>query len=272
MTLRNLIEEYKKYIDDEIELEGIYFIIEETLNYSRSSLLLNLDKDIDEISLLKNRLDDYAINHIPAQYIIGYTYFYGLKFNVCKNVLIPRFDTEILVDSVIEYIKSMNKTLDIIDIGSGSGCINISIKKNIECNMDACDISDYALNCSKINAKDNNVNINYFKNDLLDNIDKKYDIIISNPPYIDEEEVIDKLVRDNEPSIALFAKDKGLYFYKKILLQSLKNLKENGIIFFEIPDNKCNDIVNIASMYYNDIKIIEDYHHLKRVLKIGGRK
>lgn len=265
MTYRQLINEC---IKKNIEKEAVILLIIETLNIEKYSLLLRLDEEIDSIILQNIKKLEQGI---PVQYILGYTYFYKSKFKVNNNVLIPRFDTEVLVDEAIKIINEFLKTetIDIVDIGTGSGCIAISIKK--ECpsvNIDAIDISKEALDIALINANDNNVNINFINNDLLFNINKKYNIIISNPPYIDIEENIDELVKNNEPSLALYSDNKGLFHYEEILKQSKNNLLSNGFIIFEIPANRDEEILTLAKKYYKNIKIIKDYNNLSRVLII----
>ena len=182
----------------------------------------------------KGNLDD-AIKRLnagePVQYIVGNVDFYGNIIEVNKNVLIPRFETEELVSKTIEYLnKYFNKKLDIVDLGTGSGCIAISIKKELDCNMDAVDISNDALEVAKRNATNNNVDINFYLGDMLKPLNKKYDCIISNPPYISHDEKIMELVKNNEPHTALYADDNGLYFYKEILSNAAKYLNEKTII------------------------------------------
>ena len=148
---------------------------------------------------------------LPVQYIVGEVDFYGNIFKVNKNVLIPRFETEQLIEITMEYINDrFDGCVDILDIGTGSGCIAITLKKNIRCNVDAVDISSDALEVAEYNKKLNNVDINLFKSDMLSNVSKKYDVIISNPPYIGREEDIQGIVEKNEPHIALYADNDGL--------------------------------------------------------------
>ena len=155
--------------------------------------------------------------NIPVQYIVGEVDFYGNIFKINNNVLIPRFETEQLVELTIEYINDkFNRNVNILDIGTGSGCIAITLKKNIDCNVDAVDISLEAIKVAKDNAKLNNVDINIFKSDILNNVDNKYDVIISNPPYISYDEEIMDIVKNNEPKTALYASNDGLYFYEEI--------------------------------------------------------
>lgn len=262
MTYRQLIKQCELL---NIEKEAILLLIMERLNIPRHELILSLDKEINSNILNDvNRLK----NNEPVQYILGYTYFYKSKFIVNKNVLIPRFDTEVLIEQALNIINENynNQNIDVVDIGTGSGCIAISLKKeNDNINMTAIDISNEALNVAKENAKNNNVEINFINNDLLNNINEKYDIIISNPPYIDINENIDGLVKNNEPHLALYSDDKGLYHYNQILIQSKNNLKKNGIIIFEIPSNRDDELLTLFTKYYSNINIIKDYNNLSRV-------
>ena len=253
------------------EIDAIYFIIEEVNHLKRSEILLKLDDEIDAEDKIKELVDKYIYDNIPVQYLLHCAYFYDSKFYVDENVLIPRFDTEVVVDEAINIIKSeyRERHIDIVDIGTGSGCIAISIAKCVECaSIDAIDISNEALNIAKINAQNNNVDINFINNDLLEGIDKSYDIIISNPPYIEDEEYVMDIVKNNEPHIALFSADKGLYHYKRIIDESINHLKEKGIIIFEVPDNKCDDIISYASKYYKSCEYKKDYNNQRRVLII----
>ena len=195
---------------------------------------------------------------IPVQYIVGNVDFYGVEIDVNKNVLIPRFETEELVSYTIKYIKEIfkDKKIDIIDLGTGSGCIAITLKKNINCNMKAIDISSDALEVALKNASKYNLDIEFKKNDMLDNINDKFDVIISNPPYISYEEEIMEIVKNNEPHIALYADNNGLYYYEKILKQAKNNLKDKYIIAFEIGQTQKEEIINIAKNYYEDAEII----------------
>lgn len=193
----------------------------------------------------------------PVQYVVGNVDFYGNIISVNKDVLIPRFETEELVSKTIDYIKSnFKEKIDVVDIGTGSGCIAITLKKEIDCNMDAVDISDKALCMAKKNAIDNNVEINFFKSDMLNNLNKKYDVIISNPPYISYNEKIMEIVKNNEPNIALYAPNDGLYYYEEILKNANKYLKEKSIIAFEIGYMQGNSIKNIAYNYFPNSEII----------------
>lgn len=208
---------------------------------------------------------------IPVQYIVGNVNFYGNTINVNKNVLIPRFETELLVDKTIKYIKNNFKHhVDILDIATGSGCIAITLKKEIDSTVDASDISESALKVAQKNALNNKVDINFINSDMLTNITKKYDIIISNPPYLTKEDDIMDIVKNNEPEIALYAKDNGLYYYDVILKNIKNNLKDKYLIAFEIGYTQGEAIKNIALKYLDNInvKIEKDYSNKDRFVFI----
>ncbi len=196
-------------------------------------------------------------NGEPVQYIVGNVNFYGNEIKVNKNVLIPRFETEELVEYTISYIKKMFKEkINIIDLGTGSGCIAITLKKKINSNVSAIDISKEALEVARENAKKNKVEIDFIQNDMLDNISNKFDVIISNPPYISKNEEIQDIVRKNEPSLALYADNEGLYYYEKIIKQSKKNLKEKFIIAFEIGYMQGDKIKKLAEQNYPKAEVV----------------
>ena len=211
---------------------------------------------------------------LPVQYIVGEVDFYGNIFKVNKNVLIPRFETEQLIELTMEYISDkFNDKVDILDIGTGSGCIAITLKKNTNCNVDAVDISDKAIEVASYNARLNKVDINIFKSDMLNSIDKKYDVIISNPPYIGRDEDIQSIVERNEPHIALYADNDGLYYYEEILKNCKKNLKDNFIIAFEIGKSQGKKVRDIALKYLDnvDIYIKKDLNNLDRFVIITSK-
>ncbi|MBQ6285261.1 MAG: peptide chain release factor N(5)-glutamine methyltransferase [Bacilli bacterium] len=212
--------------------------------------LLRVSKNIDE---------DYnkLLNDYPIQYLIGYVDFYGYKINVNKNVLIPRYETEYLVEKTINYVKQIfDRKVDILDIGTGSGAISIALKKNLKSNITAVDISSEALDVAKENANINGTIIDFIESDVFSNVKGEFDVIISNPPYISEDEKIMDSVKKYEPHLALYAKDNGLYFYEKIIDESKKYLNKKFIIAFEIGWWQAESICNIAKKYYHDSKII----------------
>ena len=217
-------------------------------------------REVDElISVSKNINEDYEKlkQDYPIQYLIGYVNFYGYKINVNDDVLIPRYETELLVDKTIKYIKSIfNNKINVLDIGTGSGAISIAIKKNIDCNVTGVDISDNALKMAINNAKNNDVEINFIKSDIYSNVKDKYDVIISNPPYISINEKVMDSVKKYEPHLALYADDEGLYFYNKILEKAKNYLNDKFIIAFEIGYWQANHIKDIAVKYFPESKII----------------
>lgn len=222
--------------------------------------------------IYKDNLDD-ALKRLkenyPIQYLIGYVDFYGCKIHVNENVLIPRFETELLVDKAIKFLKG-KKHDKILDIATGSGAIAIALKKNLDCQIDACDISDKAIDIAKKNSIENNTNINFFKLDILnEDLKEKYDCIISNPPYVRYDEYTSPETK-YEPSIALYANENGLEFYKKILIQAKTCLNENGTIIFEIGATQGEEIKKIALNYYPNCKVTieKDYNNYDRFVFI----
>ena len=204
----------------------------------------------------------------PVQYIVGNVDFYGYILKVNKNVLIPRRETEELVEEVIKRSQAfLNPT--IIDIGTGSGAIAISLSKELNTHIYASDISKKALEVAKENAKSNNADITLLEGDMLkpyiqNNI--KVDIIVSNPPYIKENEQIENIVKNNEPGIALYAKNNGLEFYESILKDAKKVLKNKFLIAFEIGYTQGEDIKNLAFKYLGNVKV-----EIKRDLSFKDR-
>lgn len=196
-------------------------------------------------------------NGEPVQYIVGNVDFYNYNFKVNKNVLIPRFETEELVLNTIEYIKKyFNREVKILDIGTGSGAIAISLKKEIPSIVYATDISKDALEVAKENANINNADISFINTNLYDSINEKFDVVISNPPYIRYDEEIDEIVKNNEPSIALYADNNGLYYYEEIL-KNIKNIiNDKYLIAFEIGEKQFNDIKLMKEKYLPNSTIV----------------
>lgn len=203
----------------------------------------------------------------PIQYILGEVNFYGYPIKVSRHVLIPRFETELLVEKTLNKINKYfkNENIDILDMGTGSGCIAISLKHNLpSSNIFALDISKEALSIAKKNALDNKTNITFIESDMTTYKDKLYDVIISNPPYISYEEPIMELVKNNEPHLALYAKDNGLYFYKKIIDNIKYITKDKYLICFEIGYNESTAIVDYAESKLTNINVyVEKDYSLK---------
>lgn len=221
-----------------------------------------MNKEIEYLKkYLKDKDMETAIKElesgIPVQYIVGNVDFYGNTFKVNKNALIPRFETELLVEKTIKYInKYFNNEIKILDIGTGSGCIAITLNKLLDNSMvTAVDISKDALDVARENNKINNTDVNFIESDVFSNINDKYDVIISNPPYISYDEDIMDVVYNNEPHMALYADDNGLYFYDKILRECRKYLNDRFLIAFEIGYKQGNDILNIVNKYFDNVNI-----------------
>ncbi len=234
-------------------------LLGDLLNLNPLELLVHLDDIVDQekIDIYKKELDAMVMEK-PLQYVLGYTNFYGNKFIVNENVLIPRFETEELVENTIKYIKEyLSEDIDIIDLGCGSGAIGLTLKEKLpRTNITLVDISNEALSVAKKNADNLGLLVNFKQNNMLNNIDKKYDVVISNPPYIREDEEIEEIVKKNEPHIALYAKENGLEFYNQILSTVKKNLKEKFIIAFEIGMEQKEAVTLLANKYLNDITVI----------------
>ena len=218
-------------------------------DYDYLKKYLDSDKLEDGIELLKKG--------ISPQYIVGNVSFYGNIINVNKNVLIPRFETELLVEKTIKYCSKLfnNSKINILDIGTGSGCISITLKKELDCNVVGVDISNDALEVARENALINEININFICSDVFSNVSDKFDVIISNPPYISYEEEIEDIVKNNEPHLALYANDNGMYFYDKILRECSNYLNDKFLIAFEIGYKQGEDIKNLAYKYLDNINV-----------------
>ena len=212
------------------------------------------ENNLDETNLIKYQKE--LLNNRPIQYIVGNVNFYGNIIEVNEDVLIPRYETEFLVEKTISLAKKyFPPKIDILDLGTGSGCIAITLKKHLKSNIDALDISNKALSIARKNAQNNNVKINFLNKDIATYQEKQYDLIISNPPYISEEEEIMDLVKNNEPHIALYAKDNGLYFYKKIIDNLPLITKEKFLLALEIGYNQAIPISEYAKNKLKDINI-----------------
>lgn len=222
-------------------------------------LLNYLDLEVEEESCEKYKRAVLAIEEgTPLQYALGKVNFYGNEFLVDERVLIPRFETEELVENTIKYINEYFTTpVDIIDLGCGSGVIGLTLEQKVPTNsVDLIDISSEALevankNCGKLNSK-----ANMIKSDMFSNVEKKYDVIISNPPYIRDDEEIEDIVKKNEPSLALFAGSDGLDCYRKILSTIKPHMKDKCLIAFEIGYLQKEAICKLIEEYLEDVKVI----------------
>ena len=211
----------------------------------------------------------------PVQYIIGNVEFYGNIINVSEKVLIPRFETEYLIEKTLKYFKKFNISKpNILEIGTGSGCISIALKKALEANILAIDISNEALELAKLNALNNDVNITFLHKDIHEfETEAKYDLIISNPPYVPFNSNVDQKTK-YEPQNAIFAPEDGIHFYKIILERLHNNLNKDFLIAFEIGDKEGNLIKNIVKSFMPEayVKIEKDYNDFERYVFITNKK
>ena len=247
----------------------ILLLIYEIFDFDFSKWTMYKYDEIEDISKL-DTLNEYVkkrLGHMPIQYILNRAYFCGLPLYVNENVLIPRFDTEVLVEEVLKISKK-DKSKRILDICTGSGAIAIALKKlgGFE-RVDALDISDKALEVAKRNAKELNLDINFLKSDMFSSLtcENKYDIIVSNPPYI-QSDVVDTLeseVKDFEPRLALDGDVDGMKFYKIIAKNYENYLADNGVLALEIGYDEADDIR--ALFEGKNVVIKKDLANLDRV-------
>ena len=210
----------------------------------------------------------------PLSHLVGFDYFYDRKFKVTRDVLSPRIETEELIYKVLEYIKKSKKnSFKILDLCTGSGIIAITLKKEIVekyTEIVASDISEKALSIAIENASNNNTNITFIKSDLFDNISGKFDLIISNPPYISYKDKI--TIKDNvlkyDPHLALFAEEDGIYFYRKIIENAVHYLSKDGVIFFEIGYDQKEKIFELGKNNNFITTVYKDINNRDRIAKL----
>lgn len=220
-----------------------------------------MNKEIEYLKkYYKGNLED-AVKRLeagePVQYIVGNVDFYGYELDVNKNVLIPRRETEELVEEVLKRSKTFSNP-SIIDIGTGSGAIAISLSKELKSHIYASDICDKALETAQKNVDKTKANVTLFKGYMLKPyIDNsiKVDILVSNPPYLSEDAKIDDIVKNNEPHLALYAKNNGLEFYENILKDAKKVLNGKYLIAFEIGESQGEDVKALALKYLGDTNV-----------------
>lgn len=253
--------------------------LEQVLNLSIPEILLNKEKELKKLEEIKIKKVIKKINKgIPIQYILKKAYFYNNPFYVNKNVLIPRPETEYLVEETNNLInkKFKNKRVTILEIGTGSGIISITLnlldKNRI---ITATDISKKALKVAKKNQKIYKTNISLMKTDIYKGIKNKFDILISNPPYIEENTPnIEEKVKKHEPNLALFAKNNGYYFYEEMIKNIKKIINEEHIIAFEIGDKQGEKIKKMLKKHLktDDIIIKKDYNGYERYIYSISKK
>ena len=206
-------------------------------------------------------IEKHIKEDVPLSHLVGFEYFYDRKYKVTKDVLSPRMETEELIYKVIEYVKASSKNnFKILDLCTGSGIIAITLKKELSqfsIDVVASDISEEAIKVAKENAQSHDATIKFIQSDIFNNIADKFDIIVSNPPYIDRKDEV--TMQDNvlkyDPHLALFAEEEGMYFYRKIIEQANDYLNENGVMFFEIGYDQKDKILKLADIngYYAEV-------------------
>lgn len=253
------VEELIVYGKGKTSSDHAKMLLSSYLDVNPLELLIILDKEVDSDieKLYKSSLEALKENK-PIQYVIGNVNFYGLKFIVNKNVLIPRFETEELVEQVVEYTKDLNKDkIKILDLGCGSGAIGLTLKSILkDSEVTLVDISKEALEVAKLNANNLNLDVTFIESDWFSNVKlEQYDIIVSNPPYIRTDEEIEEIVKNNEPSLALYGGVDGLDCYRKILANIKPYLNNKFLIAFEIGESQKEEIYDIVNKYLKDIEI-----------------
>jgi release factor glutamine methyltransferase len=280
--LSDLYEFYKNELSliyDEGELCSIFELVcEKYLNYSKTEVKQYYNENINQSNLINIYNAGVELKKgTPIQYILKEAFFFDLTFNVSNAVLIPRPETEELVDIIIkQFITHNSSLLTILDIGTGSGCIPITLKTHLsQAKVFGIDISEQALEIAKSNAVKNNVNVEFIKEDILSNLlilNSNFSIIVSNPPYVlnSEAQQMDARVLEHEPHLALFVEDNDpIIFYKRIIDLCDKYLEEKGWLFFELNPMYALDVKNYAndSKIFNFTEILSDMSGKQRFLK-----
>jgi release factor glutamine methyltransferase len=279
------IKHYRDYFIQELtplydvgEAESFFYLILEAKHQlKRVDLALQPDLAFSEFELeIWSSILEQLKKEIPVQYILGVTHFYGLEFEVNSAVLIPRPETEELVDWIIQNskLKAQNSKLKILDIGTGSGCIAIALAKNLpNAQVFALDVSEKALATAKKNAEKNQVQLTFIHQSILETVDlaQEFDIIVSNPPYVRELEKLEikNNVLDNEPHLALFVEDNdALIFYRKIAQLAQKNLNPKGQLYFEINQYLGKETLNLLlEMGFKNSVLRQDIYGNDRMIQ-----
>lgn len=229
----------------------LMYILDENSQEFINNISEQLSKEKEELYF--SLIDKHIEKNVPLSHLAGFEYFYDRKFKVTKDVLSPRMETEELIYKVIEYIKSINKNnIKILDLCTGSGIIGITLRKELEfksLEVVASDISEEALKVAKENAIMNEAEVKFIQSDIFENINEKFDIIVSNPPYIayNDKITMEDNVLNYDPHLALFAEEDGMYFYREIVENAKEYLEEDGIVFFEIGYDQREKILKLAN-------------------------
>lgn len=247
----------------------LMYMLDESPQLFSNKLSEQLSKEIEEkyFSLIEKHIRE----DVPLSHLVGFEYFYDRKFKVTKDVLSPRMETEELIYKVVEYVKATKKNnLKILDLCTGSGIIAITLKKELDqilIDVMASDISEEAIKVAEENAQFHDATIKFIQSDIFDNIDEKFDIIVSNPPYIDrkDEDTMQDNVLKYDPHLALFAEEEGMYFYRNIVEKASSYLNDNGVIFFEIGYDQKDKIIKLADMNGYSAEVYKDINGRDRM-------
>ena len=262
MTYRQFIKDReKKALECDKEDSAVILLMEHVTQLETNALYMKMNEEIsdDIIEKFNKIFDIYLFDNKPIQYLIGTSCFYGYDFIVNENVLIPRYETEELVENILyRYDEHFGgKRVDVCDLATGSGCIAISLaleEKNMK--VVASDISSEAVEVAKKNNQKFNANVEFLQGDMLEPLrGRKFDIFVSNPPYIPLDEEVMSLVKDNEPNIALFGGNDGLKFYRIILSGIKPLLKDKSMICFEHGHDKKEEMIKLAKTYFPKSKV-----------------
>lgn len=270
--LENATDRFRKAGIAEADNDA-WLLFSDAFKMTRTDYLLdkNAECDAGKMPLFDSYIEK-RLAHIPVQYILGKAYFMGYEFEVNNNVLIPRFDTEVLVSEVLKYTKDNYK---ILDMCTGSGCIAISLSLLSGAYVTGADISEKALEVAAANKVRNKADkVTFVKSNMFENIDGIFDLIVSNPPYIPTKDIfeLEHEVKSEEPMLALDGHDDGLFFYRILAEESAKYLTQKGGIFMEIGYNQAEDVRNLLiENNFTDISVIKDLAGLDRVV-CGWRK
>ena len=263
-TYREALTINEQYaLDNNKEDSGVKLLLLHFSKMSSSNLILSMDEEMPEeiYNEFLYGVDRYIANNIPVQHILGYEYFYGHKFVVNGDVLIPRYETEELVANLLMMYDEVFKgeTVEVLDLGTGSGCLAVTLDVEEEhMNVTATDISIDALSTAKKNNRNLKGNVTFHQGDWYGPVEgMKFDIIVSNPPYIPVGEYVEELVVENEPSVALFGGEDGLDFYRVIIENAKDHLNDRFIIAFEHAYNTSKALKKIIEKHFNDVEIIQ---------------
>jgi len=247
----------------------LMYMLDENSQLFSNNLSEQLSKEKE--NLYFTLIDKHIKEDAPLSHLVGFEYFYDRKFKVTSDVLSPRMETEELIYKVIEYVKKSEKNnLKILDLCTGSGVIAITLKKELEdypVEIIASDVSVAALNIAKENANTNKAEVSFIQSDIFENIKDKFDIIVSNPPYIDYKDrtTMQDNVLNYDPHLALFAEEEGMYFYRRIIEEAKEHLTQDGVIFFEIGYDQREKIIELSRLNNYNAKVYKDINGRDRM-------